>query len=266
MVRYDRAIPPGGVGQVTLQVNTSGFQGKVTKSAQVTTNDPSQRNSRIYLSIDVRAHIIVEPGPKIMLQGIVGDDIQSVIHIRSAENQPFKITRIDNNLRSVIDYKLNRKDNGSEYDLQVVSKASDQKIASGFLTLHTNHPKKKVVKLSVHLRIKPEIQVWPSRVDFHERSKSGRKRKAIKRVVMVVNNRGKSFRIKELNYNKDYFQILFLPNNDDPARRYELEVIPLMDQLPNGRVTFRDTLIIKTDIVQVTELKVPLEIRIESSQ
>ena len=76
MVRYDRAIPPGGVGQVTLQVSTSGFQGKVTKSAQVTTNDPKQRISKIFLSIDVRAHLIVEPGPKIMLQGIVGDDIQ----------------------------------------------------------------------------------------------------------------------------------------------------------------------------------------------
>ncbi|MEJ2365442.1 MAG: hypothetical protein P8017_12340 [Deltaproteobacteria bacterium] len=205
MVRYDRTIPPGGVGQVTLQVNTSGFQGKVTKSARVNTNDPVHRNSKIYLAIDVRAHIIVEPGPRILLQGIVGDDIQKVVHIRSAENQPFEITRIDTNLRSVIDYKLSRKDKNSPYTLKVTSKAAGEKTASGFLTLHTNYPKKKVLKLTVHLRVKPEIQVWPTRVDFYEESKSGSKKPESKRFLIVMNNRGKSFKIKELNYNKDYF-------------------------------------------------------------
>jgi len=112
------------VGQVTLQVNTSGFQGRLTKNAQVTTNDPRQRSTKIYLSIDVRAHILVEPGPKIMLQGIVGDDIRSVVHIRSSENQPFEITRIETNLQSIIDYKLNRKDGSNQYNLEVVSKVS----------------------------------------------------------------------------------------------------------------------------------------------
>ena len=263
MVRYDRTIPPGGVGQVTLQVNTSGFQGRVTKSAQVTTNDPRQRNSKIYLSIDIRAHIIVEPGPKIMLQGIVGDDIQSVVHIRSAENQPFEITRIETNLRSVIDYELSRKDDSDPYTLKVISKAADQKTASGFLTLHTSHPKKKVVKLSVHLRVKPEIQVWPNRVDFYEESKSGAKGKTNKRTLIVMNNRGKSFKIRELDYNRDYFQVRSLAKNDDPARRYQFEVIPLADQLPDGKLEFRDTLTIRTDSAKAGELKIPLSIRIK---
>ena len=263
MVRYDRAIPPGGVGQVTLQVNTGGFQGKVTKSAQVTTNDPRQRNSKIYLSMDVRAHIIVEPGPKIMLQGIAGDDIQSVVHIRSAEKQPFKITRIETNLRSVIDYKLSRKDAGSEYDLQVVSKATEQKTASGFLTLHTNNPKKRIVKLSVHLRVKPEIQVWPNRVDFYEGSKSASRGKINKRTLIVMNNRGKNFKIKELHYNKDYFQVRSLAKNDEPATRYQFEVVPLLESLPAGKLEFRDTLTIDTDGAKAGELTVPLSIRLK---
>ena len=262
MVRYDRAIPPGGVGQVTLQVNTGGFQGRVTKSAQVTTNDPRQRNSKIYLSFDVLTHIIVEPGPKIMLQGIAGDDIQSVVHIRSAEKQPFKITRIETNLQSVIDYELSPKDDSDSYTLKVVSKTTDEKTASGFLTLHTNHPQKKVVKLSVHLRVKPEIQVWPNRVDFYEGSKSGSKKKESKRILMVMNNRGKSFKIKELNYNKDYFQVRPLAKNDAPATRYQFEVVPLLDSLPAGKLEFRDTLTIRTDSSRAGELKVPISIRI----
>ena len=263
MVRYDRAIPPGGVGQVTLQVNTGGFQGRVTKSAQVTTNDPRQRNSKIYLSFDVLTHIIVEPGPKIMLQGIVGDAIQSVVHIRSAEKQPFKITRIETNLQSVIDYELSPKDDSDSYTLKVVSKTTDEKTASGFLTLHTNHPQKKVVKLSVHLRVKPEIQVWPTRVDFYEEAKSGSKKKESKRVLILMNNRGKSFRIKELNYNKDYFQVRSLAHNDNPASRYQFEVTPLFDKLPAGRLEFQNTLTIITDSAQAGEVKVPLSIRLK---
>ena len=264
MVRYTRTIPPGGVGQVTLQVNTNGLQGRLTKSARMTTNDPRQSSTKLYLSINVRAHILVEPGPKILLQGIVGDDIQRVVHIHSAENEPFEITRINTNLRSVIDYKLSRKDDGREYDLQVISRASDQKSASGFLTLYTNHPKKQVVKLSVYLRVKPEVQVWPNRVDFYEGSKSGSKKKESKRILMIMNNRGKSFKIKGLNYNKDYFQVRSLAKNDSPASRYQFEVVPLVDSLPPGRLELQDTLTIRTDSsAKAGEIEVPLSIRIK---
>jgi len=263
VVRYDRAIPPGGVGQVTLQVNTSGFQGRITKTAQLTTNDPVQRSPKLYLSINVRSHIIVEPGPKIMLRGVVGEDIRRVVHIRPADEQPLKITRVQTNLESIIDYKLNRKDDSNQYDLEVVSKVSDQKTASGFLTLHTNHPKKKILKLSVHLRVKPEIQVWPNNIAFYENPESGAKGRTNRRNLIVMNNRGKSFKIKELSYNKDYFQVRPLAKNDDPASRYDFEVTALLDKLPAGDMEFRDTLIIKTDSAKAGELKVPLSIRIK---
>ena len=263
MVQYDRTIPPGGVGQIALKVNTSGFQGKITKSAQVTTNDPKKRKSKIYLSINVRTHIIVEPGPRIMLRGIVGDDLRRVVSIRAANDQPLEISTIQTNLRSIIDYKLIPKDDGKKYKLEVVSKVTQQKTASGFLTLHTNHPKKKILKLSVHLRVKPEIQVWPNRVDFYEGGKSGSKKKKSKRVLTIMNNRGKNFKIKELNYNKDYFQVGSLAKNSNPARRYQFEVMPLVDNLPAGRIEFRDTLLIRTDSAKAGELKVPLSIRLK---
>jgi hypothetical protein len=263
VVRYDRTIPPGGVGQITLQVNTSGLQGKLTKNAQLTTNDPRQRNTKIYLSIDVRSHIIVEPGPKIMLRGIVGEDIRRTVRIRPADDQLLEITKVQTNLESIIDYKLNRQDDSNQYNLEVVSKVSDQKTASGFLTLHTNHPKKKILKLSVHLRVKPEIQVWPNNIGFYANPKSEAKGKASKRTLIVMNNRGRNFRIKELKYNKDYFQVRPLVKNDDPTSRYQFEVKPLLDKLPTGRLEFRDTLIIKTDSAKAGELKVPLSIRLK---
>jgi hypothetical protein len=145
----------------------------------------------------------------------------------------------------------------------VVSKVSDQKTASGFLTLHTNHPKKKVVKLSVHLRVRPEIQVWPNIIGFYENTKSGNRGRTNKRNLIVVNNRGRSFKIKELQYNEEYFEVRLLAKNNNPASRYQFEVIALLDKLPAGRLEFRDTLIIKTDNAHGRVLKVPLSIRIK---
>jgi hypothetical protein len=250
------------VGKVTLQVNTRGFQGKITKSAQVTTNDPRQRHAKIYLSIDVRAHIVVEPGPRVILRGIVGDDIRRVVRIRAADDRPLEVTRINTNLESVIDYKLTARDGGRRYRLEVASKATGRRSASGFLALHTNHPKKKAVRLSVHVRIRPEIEFWPPRISFREILKPGRDNRPSKRILTILNNRGKSFHIRELSYNRDYFQVRSLAKNGNPARRYQFEVMPLLDRLPAGRIELQDTLTIKTDSAKAGEVKVPLSIRL----
>ena len=263
MVRYDRAIPPGGVGQVTLQVNTTGLRGKITKSAQVTTNDPTQVRSKIYLAINVRTYIIVEPGTKVLLRGTVGEDIRRVVKIRPTDDQPLEITKVQSNLGSAIDYKLNRKDDSHQYELEVVSKATDQKTASGFITLHTNHPKKKVVKLSVHIRIRPELEAWPNTITFQQGSRTGSKGKKSKRVLTVMNTRGKNFKILELSYNKAYFQVRSLVQDDKAASRHKLEVVALIDKLPGGRIQFQDILIIKTDSSQTGELRVPMTIRLK---
>jgi hypothetical protein len=247
VVRYDRTIPPGGVGQVTLQVNTTGLHGKITKSAKVTTNDPTQRQRKIYLAMNVRTYIIVEPGSKVLLRGTVGEDIRRVVRIRATDDQPLEITKVQSNLGSAIDYKLKRKDDGHQYELEVISKATDRKTASGFITLHTNHPKKKVVKLSVHIRIRPELEAWPNTITFQQGSQTGSKSKASKRVLTIMNTRGKNFRILELSYNKAYFQVRSL----------------LMDKMPGGRVQFQDILTIKTDSTPAGELRIPLTIRLK---
>ena len=263
MVRYDGTIPPGGVGQVTLQVNTTGLQGKMTKSAQVTSNDPKQRHSKIYVSINVRTHIIVEPGPKILLRGIVGEDIRRVVHIRAADNRPMEISKITTNLGSAVDYKISSKEESHQYDLEVVSKASEKKTASGFITLHTNHPEKKVLKLSVHVRVRPELEVWPNRIFMQEKPGTEGNKIVNKRLLTVRNNRSKNFRIRELSYNQEYFRVRSLARSDKPANRYQFEVEALTDRLPAGRVEFHDTLIIKTDGTQSEELKVPMTIRLK---
>ena len=213
--------------------------------------------------MNVRNYIVVEPGTKVLLRGIVGEDIRRVVRIHPIDDQPLEITKVQSNLGSAIDYKLNRKDNSHQYELEVVSKATDRKTASGFITLRTNHPKKKVVKLSVHIRIRPELEAWPNTITFQQGSQTTSKSKESKRVLTIMNTRGKNFRILELSFNKAYFQVRSLGQDDEAATRHKLEVVALMDQLPGGRVQFQDTLTIPTDSPRAAELRIPLTIRLK---
>ena len=266
MVRYDRTVPPGGVGKITLQVNTKGFQGRITKSASLTTNDPQLRNTKIYLSMDVRPYIVVEPAPRLSLRGVVGDNIRQVLRIRPGDDQPLEITKVETNLGAAIDYNLSRKEGSQQYELEVLSKVNDQKIASGFLTLHTDHPKKKELRIPVHVRIRPLLEARPNQVAFQNVSRGETPKGGFKRVITVVNNRGMSFHLQQLQYNEEYFKVRPLAPTDKPASRYQLEVAALMDHLPAGRIMFRDTMIIKTDIAQAGELKVPMWIKVKTEQ
>jgi len=263
---YDRAIPPGGVGKITLQVKTRGYQGKTTKSASVYSNDPNQQNAKIYLSIDVRPYIIVEPAARILLSGIVGEDLRRVVHIRSADDQPLEITGVETNLGSVIDYTLNRKEDGRRYELEVAVKSTGTQVSRGFLELSTNHPVKKELKLPVLVRVNPELEVRPAVITFRERSRAGSKGKQFKRVLTVVNNRGKPFQVRGLRYNEEYFQVRPLGATDKPSSNHRFEVVPLLERLPTGKAKFQDTLIIETDVAQAAELKVPMKIQVDPAQ
>ncbi len=266
MARYDRAIPPGGVGQVTLQVDTTGLRGRITKSARVTSNDPKRRTAKISLSINVRNHIIVEPGPKIFLRGFVGEDVQRVVRIRAADDRPLEITKVKSSLGSVIDYQLNPKKDGRIHELEVKVKSVGKKVSSGFLTLSTNHPQKKELKLPIHVRVNPALEVRPAKIDFLKRATTGDRGGELKQVLTIVNNRGKPFRVEELHYNQEYFHVRSLGAASNSPHRQRLEVVPLLDQLPAGRAGFEDTLIVKTDVSRAGELKIPMRIWVEPSQ
>ena len=42
MSRFDREIPPGGEGSISIRLNPAGCRGDSKKTALVTTNDPTK--------------------------------------------------------------------------------------------------------------------------------------------------------------------------------------------------------------------------------
>ena len=81
-----------------------------------------------------------------------------------------------------------------------------------------------------------------------------------------MHNRGKSFRLRELRYNQEYFKVRSLAPNGKSQSRHQLEVVPRMDRLPAGRARLEETLVIKTDVAKAAELKVRMRIQVATEK
>ena len=63
MASFDGAIPPGGVGKITLSVSTKGYQGSISKRARVYSNDPKNKQATLTLMASVKEPNKVEVSP-----------------------------------------------------------------------------------------------------------------------------------------------------------------------------------------------------------
>jgi hypothetical protein len=256
---FDKAIPPGGVGKIVLTVKTEGFQGRITKTAYVKSNDPRKQTLNLSLSADIRTYIVVEPAPRAVLQGVVGDDLRQILQIRAGDGYPLQIRDTSTNMTQWLDYKIVSKGGNHQYDLELRGKAQTQASAGGYIRLVTNHPKKPEVTIPVQLRVRPELEVLPPEITFGRVSVPASGEKVV-RVVTLVDNRGKSIRIRELKYNDKFFKATAVPLGGENASRWRIEVEPRFDRLPGGGVT--DTVVVKLEGTKFDEVKVPVSITV----
>jgi Protein of unknown function (DUF1573) len=103
-VDFDRVIPPGRDGKITVQVRTAGFMGAAVKTAIVKTNDPALLHFEIAIRMvilsatpkgDKSGPFIVSPGLKITSTATAGSPTELVANIYTQSSQPVKITKVD---------------------------------------------------------------------------------------------------------------------------------------------------------------------------
>jgi hypothetical protein len=257
---FDKAIPPGGVGNIVLTVKTEGYQGRVTKSALVKSNDPRHQSLTLSLSADMRSYIVVEPSARAVLQGVVGDDIRQVLKIRAADGYPLQIRETSSNVSEWLDLTLASKGGTHQYDLEVRSKVRTQASVMGYIRLETNHPKKPEVMIPVQLRVRPEFEVLPQEITFGRVTVRAPGEKVM-RVVTLVDNRGKAIRVRGLKYNEEFFEATAVPLGGASSSRWRIEVEPRFDRLPEGGVT--DIVVVKLEGGKSDEVRVPVSITVQ---
>ena len=151
MAHFDRAIPPGGEGKVTLTIDLKGFQGPVWKSAMIFSNDP--QNPMISLNIHgtVRPHIEIRPAPYVQFRGIKESQQGKEIDFITT-SKPFHILRIENTLGEKITYRLETLVKERHYRLKITNHQKMERF-SGMLKCFTDHPKRPEIQIMIRFML-----------------------------------------------------------------------------------------------------------------
>ncbi|HOV85190.1 MAG TPA: OS_HP3 family (seleno)protein [Syntrophobacteraceae bacterium] len=252
VTRFDRAIPPGGEGTVTLKVILKGYKGNIKKNATIESNDPRNPRTALTMQGKVRTLIDVRPADTIAFRGPARSMGESTLDLAAAL-QPFRITRVESNLEDKIAHQLVTVEDGKLYRLQVTNLAR-QGHYSGFLRLHTDFERKSEILIRVNGSIEGEISVKPGALLVGKLSAQQPVRKGR---VVVASNSGKPFKIINLVHDEKLIRVTQSPLPDQQG--VSLEIVPRMENVPPGAPQ-RTVLSIETDMASEGKQEVQVQV------
>ena len=147
MAHFDRAIPPGGEGKITLTVDIKGYHGQIRKSATIISNDPQKPNDTLNLHGKIRPHIELLPVSSVRFKDKGPGPEEKTLTIM-ATSQTFHIQKVENGLGDKISVHLDTVVDGKHYRLKVTKLQKAGKFF-GFITCFTDHPRKPEIRIPI---------------------------------------------------------------------------------------------------------------------
>lgn len=236
MARFDRTVPAGGEGTITLEVNTKGYGGNFHKTARVFTNDPKAPEFTIGMRGKVWAPIQLDPRHA-GLTGILGEKIQKVLRLRAAKEKPLVVKLASVSIPEKVDVELKEVEEGRTWELRVDNKVNQQTRYAGQIKLTTNYSEKPEMVIRIIGNVRPLVEVMPKALNFGrlseeqlaELNKSG---ELIRRSVTVLLNKGNNLKVNKLEVEKSLFRVV--SREMKPGRAVQLQVQALLGRLTKG--------------------------------
>jgi hypothetical protein len=179
---YEERIPPGGKGEIEVELDTLTVQGPSMSSIEVGTNDPD--NPTLQLTVKAKVDHVVHVNPGYFQYRVVqGFRERGAVGqlLWSSDGTPFTITRIESPTpyltvthREATATERQRAGELADADgpfywvEAVLSPDAPVGPQSGFLKIFVDHPKQSLVPLPVSIFMRPVFAVTPHEVDFGE--------------------------------------------------------------------------------------------------
>ena len=262
MARFDRTIPPGGEGKITLEVKTKGFQGNVKKSARIFSNDPKTPQLTIAMKGSVWTPIQMKPRT-VHLNGNVGDVFEKVVHLEGKKKDPLTLKVSSISIPDKVAVELKEVEKGRKYQLIVRNKVKKEGRYKGQIKLASNYPEKSEVVIQVSGYVRAPVEARPKALNFgrmtkervQQLSKGGR---PMKRPVTVVSSKASDLKIEKVELEKSLFKVDV--KERQPGRVFQLMVEPVLEKLKHGPNV--DVLKIYTNHKDIKVLEVPIRFEI----
>jgi len=134
---YDKTIPPGGQGAVTLTLKPFSVMHQFKKETKVRLNDPDQPMLYLKLTGVAQPFIEIVPSHIVRLRGAPGDDIRGQVRFISHQPTPWKITEVRATIPDKIEVTLTPEVADQVYVLEVRNKSREAGSYAGLIELFT---------------------------------------------------------------------------------------------------------------------------------
>jgi len=225
VAEFDKVIPPGQEGKITLVIEGNKVHGSFSKSATVRSNDPDRPVTTITLAGTEIPYVNVTPAERVYLQGTYDEAVEKTLTVSSNEEDiDFKILGVESNLDDKITYKYQPGEHEGEW---VVSLYKNPKLPTlstyGTLTIHTNSQRAPDKTIQVQVVTKGSITVQPSLVNFGRVrfGADGQDGDVLNKTVTLIRSRGE-FAIRDMTVNNNNFEAKV--KEEVPGKRYTIDV------------------------------------------
>ena len=158
---YDRSIPPGGQGKITLVIEPFSVLEEFAKHTKVFFNDPQR--SRVTLTMKGWGEplIEIEPDHIVRFRGEPGEEHKARVRLISHLSFPLEITEVKNSIPQFIEVTMKPEVAGKIYVLEVKNKSGQAGRYAGRIELKTNAIRRPRLFVRVFADLYPSSAVSP---------------------------------------------------------------------------------------------------------
>ena len=173
---YDEVIPAGGTGKITVDFDTTGLKGGISKMLTVFTSDPANPRIELALKVKILSHLHFNPGLARFMkaQGHEAGQVTQLFY--SSDFEELEIKKIESPMEALkVEYRPATEEErredagpGNQYVLTLTFDYNKAPVGPllGDLVIRTNHPKQEIGRMPVSGFVRPRLAVTPSRADF----------------------------------------------------------------------------------------------------
>jgi hypothetical protein len=158
---YDRVIPPGGEGKLTLTIKPYSVLRDFLKHTKVRFNDPARPEVELTLKGYVQPIIEIQPTHIVRLRGRADEDLRGEVRFISHLAAPWEITGFDNSLPQRIAVSVKAEKPGKVYVLEVRNISRESGNYGGKIELHTTSRERPRLIVRVFANIYPSASGTP---------------------------------------------------------------------------------------------------------
>ncbi len=135
---YNRTIPAGGQGEITLSLKPYSVMHQFRKETRITVNDPERPMFSLVLLGVAKPFIEIQPSHIIRLRGSPNEELRGEVRFTSHLPGPWQITNYRSNIPEKIDVNLKTVERDRVYVLEVKNKSQQSGPYAGLIELTTN--------------------------------------------------------------------------------------------------------------------------------